>query len=520
MIETDVLVIGSGIAGLSFAIKMAEKFPEKEILVLTKSDEDESNTKYAQGGIAVVIDRITDSFEKHIEDTLRAGDGLCNKEIVEMVVKEAPDRLQELISWGANFDKTEDNRLHLGREGGHSSKRIVHHKDMTGFEMERTLINQVKKHNNIRIYNHFFVLELITQHHLKNEKGLPGHTTVFGVYALDCRNGSVVTIQSQYTLLASGGCGQVYATTTNPTIATGDGLAMAYRAGASIKNMEFIQFHPTALYNPGESPAFLISEAVRGAGAYLLNGKGERFMFNYDKRGELASRDIVAQAIDQEMKKHGVEHVYLDCRHIPSDQFKREFPNILKKCKSLGIDPAKDLIPVIPAAHYMCGGVVVDKNARTSIERLYASGECAYTGLHGANRLASNSLLEALVFSHQAYLDVSQRFKKEKPYKLKIPAWNSEGTTHPKEHVLISFSRKELQLLMNNYVGIVRSNVRLKRAASRVKLLKRETEELYKKTILSPQLCELRNLINVAELIIKSSIKRKTNKGCFYKINE
>lgn len=520
MKEADVLVIGSGIAGLSFALKVAYRFPHRKVIILTKANEEESNTKYAQGGIAVVMDELKDSFEQHIQDTLRAGDGLCNRKIVEMVVKEAPERLREMIAWGARFDKNKKNQLHLGREGGHSQNRIVHHKDITGYEMEITLLKQIKKLPNVLIYNYFFVLELITQHHLKkSSSSLPKDITVYGAYVLNLKTEKIETIRAPYIMLATGGSGQVYATTTNPLIATGDGVAMACRAGAKIRMMEFIQFHPTALYEPNTSPAFLISEAVRGAGAHIINKNGQRFVFEYDPRGELASRDIVAKAIDHEMKKSGEEYVFLDCRPISRKHFIKHFPTIYEKCKSKGLDPAKDLIPIVPAAHYQCGGIVTNSHAQTSIQRLYAAGECAYTGLHGANRLASNSLLEALVFSHHAFLDIEQKIENSL-FLPPLPEWDSSGTTEPKEKVLITFSRKELQLLMNNYVGIVRSNARLKRALMRIKLLKKETEQLYKKTVISPQLCELRNMIQVAELIVKMSLKRQLNKGCFYKITE
>jgi L-aspartate oxidase len=401
--QTDFLVIGSGIAGLTYAVKVAEAFPGKEVLVLTKSSSDETNTKYAQGGIAGVWDAVKDSYDKHIEDTLIAGDGLCNPDIVEIVVKEGPDRIREIIQWGANFDKDADGDYSLGKEGGHSEYRILHHKDITGFEMERALLSKVASLKNIRIVNHVFVLDIITQHHLGYlvMKTTP-NIECYGVYVLNQETMQIEKILSKITLMASGGNGSVYRTTTNPSIATGDGVAMVYRAKGRVENMEFIQFHPTALYEAGlRGQAFLITEAVRGDGGILRNHKGEAFMEKYDERKDLAPRDIVARAIDNEMKINGTEHVYLDCRHMDKEKFIHHFPNIYEKCLSIGVDVAKQMIPVAPAAHYSCGGIKTDDMARTTIKNLYAAGECSSTGLHGANRLASNSLLEAMVFSHR-----------------------------------------------------------------------------------------------------------------------
>ena len=512
MIETNFLVIGSGVAGLTFAVKVAEKFPNKNVIIVTKGDEEESNTKYAQGGVAIVLDSEKDSFDKHIQDTLTAGDGLCDKAIVEMVIKEGPKRLKELIQWGANFDFDTNGNLELGKEGGHSEYRVVHHKDITGYEVERTLLQRVHQLPNIKVLSHHFAIDLLTEHHL--EKLPSNNITCFGAYVLDQESRQILTIKSDSTLLASGGIGQVYGHTTNPIIATGDGIAMAYRAKAKIKDMEFIQFHPTALYDAKEDTSFLISEAVRGFGAYLRNKKGYRFMPDYDERAELASRDIVSQSIDSELKKPGDTHVFLDCTQLDKNAFISHFPNIYKKCMSLHIDISKDYIPVVPASHYLCGGIEVDKNGKTSITNLFACGECSRTGLHGANRLASNSLLEALVYAHNIF-NYHITHKIELSH-LAIPEWNEKGTVIPQEHILIKHNLKELQALMRDYVGIVRSNYRLNKAIKHLDFIYEEVEELYKKATLTTNLCELRNMVNVSHLIIKQSIKRKENKGGFF----
>lgn len=522
MFKTDFLVIGSGIAGLSYAIKVARHFPEKRVTVITKTHADETNTKYAQGGIAGVWDEENDSFEKHIEDTLVAGDGLCNEAVVEIVVKEGPERIREIIEYGARFDKDAEGEYSLGMEGGHSEHRILHHKDVTGREMERALLEEVSVLKNVEILNHCFVLDIITQHHLgylvtKSTTDI----TCYGVYVLNLLTNKIEKILSGITLMASGGCGQAYRTTTNPKIATGDGIAMVYRAKGRIENMEFIQFHPTALYEPGVSPSFLITEAVRGDGGILRNKDGEAFMERYDSRKDLAPRDIVARAIDNEMKRTGTEHVYLDCRHLDKEKFFHHFPNIYEKCKSIGIDVMHNMIPVAPAAHYSCGGIKTDETAHTSIINLYAAGECASTGLHGANRLASNSLLEAMVFGHRAFLDSVRRVE-ENPDLFandridNIPDWNAKGTTDPKEMILITQSQKELQQIMSDYVGIVRTDVRLNRAMKRLDLLHEETEQLYQATRVSPQLCELRNVITVGYLIVKGAEFRKESRGLHF----
>ena len=511
------MVIGSGIAGITYALKVAREFPEKKVLIITKAQADETNTKYAQGGIAGVMDLENDSFEKHIEDTIIAGDGLCNTKVVDIVVKEGVDRIAEMIIWGARFDKASDGDYKLGREGGHSEFRILHHKDVTGKETERALLEEIKDFPNITLIKHCFVLDLITQHHLGNlvTKATPD-VECYGVYVLNRETNHVETVLAKITLLATGGNGQVYRATTNPQIATGDGIAMLYRAKGRIENMEFIQFHPTALYEPGVGgQSFLISEAVRGDGGILRNKNGEAFMERYDARKDLAPRDIAARAIDNEMKITGTEHVYLDVTHMPLENFIEHFPNIYEKCRSIGIDITRKYIPVLPAAHYSCGGIKTDEWGRTSIRNLYACGECASTGLHGANRLASNSLLEAMVFAHRCAADAAVKINSIDLCR-SIPNWNVTGTSHPKEMILITQSLKELQLLMSDYVGIVRTNIRLSRAMKRLDFLWEETEALYQSTFLSTQLCELRNMITVGYLIVKCAQLRRESRGLHY----
>jgi L-aspartate oxidase len=517
MIQTDFLVIGSGIAGLTFAIKVAKHCPDKKVTVITKAATDETNTKYAQGGIAVVNDTVHDSFEKHIEDTLAAGDGLCNPKIVEMVVKEGPERVKEIISWGAKFDKGTGGDYKLGKEGGHSEPRILHHKDITGKEMERTLLDAVAVQSNIVILKHCYVVDIVTQHHRGYliTKATPG-IECYGAYILNLQTNKIEKILAKITLMATGGNGQIYRTTTNPSIATGDGVAIVYRAKGRIENMEFIQFHPTALFEPGKrGQSFLISEAVRGDGAILRNTQEEAFMEKYDKQKDLAPRDIVARAIDSEMKKAGSEHVWLDCRHMDKKQFLEHFPNIYEKCISAGIDIGKQMIPVAPAAHYSCGGIKTDEWGRSSINNLYACGECASSGLHGANRLASNSLLEAMVFAHRCYADSVEKINSI-DFCTAIPDWNEKGTSEPKEMILITQGLKELQLVMSDYVGIVRNDVRLQRAMRRLDLFWEETEELYQATTVSPQLLELRNMITNGYLVVKGAMLRKESRGLHY----
>ncbi|MCB0430244.1 MAG: L-aspartate oxidase [Flavobacteriales bacterium] len=514
--ETDFLVIGSGIAGLSFALKAAA---HGTVCMVTKAEPEESNTKYAQGGIAAVI-YAPDTYEKHIADTLECGAGLCNEEVVRMVVSEAPERIRELVSWGVNFDKTPTGEFDLAMEGAHSEKRVLHHKDATGYEIETSLLRQAQAHKNITILDHHFVVDIITQHHLGKEVTRRNKDTrCFGAYVLDVESGKVDTFLSKITLMASGGAGHVYNTTTNPTVATGDGIAMVYRAKGQIDNMEFMQFHPTSLFNPGDHPSFLISEAVRGMGGILKNCSGDAFMKKYDERGSLAPRDIVARAIDNEMKTSGDDFVWLDCTRIDPVTFRDHFPTIYDKCMSIGIQPEKDLIPVVPAAHYLCGGIRVDMNARSSIQNLYAVGECSSTGLHGANRLASNSLLEAVVYAHRAYED-SIRMLTEVTFERTIPEWDTSGTEAAEEMILITQSHRELRSIMSSYVGIVRSDLRLQRALDRLEILYRETEALYEKTTVSRDLCELRNLINIAYLIIKMAMNRRHSIGLHYTLDD
>ncbi|MEW4923374.1 L-aspartate oxidase [Algibacter sp. 2305UL17-15] len=511
----DYLVIGSGIAGLTFSVKIAEKFPDRKVVIVTKASEDESNTKYAQGGVAIVLNKEEDSFKKHIKDTLIAGDGLCKEDVVEMVVKEGPDRMEELLLWGANFDVNDSGKFDLGKEGGHSEYRIVHHKDITGYEIERALLSKAHQLQNISILPHHFAIDLITNHHLP-EVDLD-ELTCYGAYVFNQKSGEIFTIKANSTLLASGGIGCVYGHTTNPVIATGDGIAMAYRAKARIKDMEFVQFHPTALYDAKGQSSFLISEAVRGFGAYLRNKKGKRFMLDYDDRAELASRDIVSQSIDSELKKSGEPNVYLDCTHLDMDAFCEHFPNIYNKCLEHHIDIKTDWIPVVPASHYLCGGIKVNKKGKTTIANLFACGECTRTGLHGANRLASNSLLEALVYAHNIF-----KYHSKNDYKsiaINIPDWNDEGTSIPEEHILIQHNLKQLQALMRDYVGIVRSKKRLKRAIKHLDLIYEEVEDLYRESKITTSLCELRNMVNVAHLIIRQSLERTENKGGYFNVD-
>jgi L-aspartate oxidase len=511
-IETDFLIIGSGLAGLSMAIKAAEY---GKVTIVTKAGINDSNTVYAQGGIAAVINS-DDDFEKHINDTLIAGAGMCDEQVVRKVITHAPALIDELISWGAKFDKTQSGDFDLAKEGGHSEHRILHHKDNTGFEIQRALSEKIKNNPNITVLENHFSIELITQHHIgKLVKRHHTDTECYGAYVLDLQNERIITLLAKFTFLATGGAGNLYLNTTNPVTATGDGIAMMYRAKGIIDNMEFVQFHPTALYNPGEKPAFLISEALRGFGAILKTIDGKEFMHHYDERGCLAPRDIVARAIDNEIKTRGDDYVLLDCSHLDKEGLLEHFPNIYQKCLTLNIDITKDPIPVTPAAHYLCGGIKVDTQARTSIKNLYAAGETTCTGLHGANRLASNSLLEALVYADWAIRDAVQHID-EVAINESIPKWNDEGTTYPEEMVLITQSLKEVQQIMSVYVGIVRSEVRLKRAYDRLWIIYNETEALYKASTLSKPLCELRNLVNVGYLVIKHAYSRKESIGLHF----
>ena len=514
--EYDYLVIGAGIAGMSFALKVAGK---GKVALICKTTLEEANTALAQGGVASVTNLKVDNFEKHIEDTMIAGDWLSDREAVSKVVREAPEQIQQLLKWGVEFDRKEDGSFDLHREGGHSEFRILHHADNTGFEIQRGLIEAVRANDKIDVFENHFAIEIITQHHLgKIVTRRTPDITCYGAYVLDTNTGNVDKFLSKVTLMATGGAGAVYTTTTNPLVATGDGIAMVYRAKGTVKDMEFIQFHPTALYHPGDRPSFLITEAMRGYGAVLRNLRGEEFMHKYDPRLSLAPRDIVARAIDREMKLHGDDHVYLDVTHKDAEETRKHFPNIYAKCLSLGIDITKDYIPVAPAAHYLCGGIKVDINGESSIKRLYAVGECSCTGLHGGNRLASNSLIEAVVYADAAAKHASACAP---GYELRedVPDWNDEGTRHPEEMVLITQSIKEVGQIMSAYVGIVRSNLRLDRAWNRLDILYEETERLFKCSKASREICELRNIINVGYLIMRQAKERKESRGLHYTLD-
>ena len=512
----DYLIIGSGIAGMSFALKVANK---GKVAIICKTALEDANTFLAQGGIASVTNNLVDNFQKHIEDTLISGDGLCNREAVEKVVKEAPAQIKELIGLGVDFDKDEKGNFDLHREGGHSEFRILHHKDNTGAEIQLSLIDAIKTHPNITVFEHHFAVEILTQHHLGIKvTHRDSDIACYGAYILNEKTNHIHTFLSKITMMATGGIGSVYQTTTNPLIATGDGIAMVYRAKGLVKDMEFIQFHPTALYRPDDRPSFLITEAMRGYGGILRTKDGKAFMSKYDERKDLAPRDIVARAIDNEMKNKGDDFVYLDVTHKDAEETRNHFPNIYKKCLEYGIDITVDYIPVAPAAHYLCGGIEVDLNGASSINRLYAIGECACTGLHGANRLASNSLIEAVVYADAAAKHTFEIIDSIE-YKEDIPLWNDEGTRSPEEMVLITQSIKEVGQIMSAYVGIVRSNLRLKRAFDRLEILYRETENLFQRSTVSPEICELRNIINVGYLIIKQAMLRKESRGLHYTID-
>ena len=515
--EYDYLVIGSGIAGMSFALKVAGE--GARVALICKTTLDEANTALAQGGVASVTNLAVDDFEKHIHDTMVAGDWLSDPAAVEMVVKGAPEQIRQLISWGVDFDKNARGDFDLHKEGGHSEFRILHHADNTGFEIQDSLIKAVRAHKHIDVFEHHFAIEIITQHHLgKTVSRRTPDITCYGAYVLDLAAERVDTFLSKITVMATGGVGAVYQTTTNPLVATGDGIAMVYRAKGTVSDMEFIQFHPTALFHPGDRPSFLITEAMRGYGAVLRNLKGEEFMHKYDPRLSLAPRDIVARAIDSEMKLNGDDHVFLDVTHKDPEETKRHFPNIYAKCLSLGIDITKDYIPVAPAAHYLCGGIRVDTNGESSIRHLYALGECSCTGLHGGNRLASNSLIEAVVYADAAARHAADQVK-HISLRTDVPQWNDEGTSHNEEMVLITQSIREVNQIMGTYVGIVRSNLRLDRAWNRLDILYEETERLFKCSKASREICELRNIINVGYLIMRQAKERRESRGLHYTLD-
>lgn len=501
---------------MSYALKVAHK---GSVALVCKTTLEDANTYFAQGGIASVTNLLVDNFDKHIEDTMIAGDHISDRAAVEKVVREAPSQIQQLIDWGVEFDKKPDGAFDLHREGGHSEFRILHHADNTGAEIQKSLIRALRNHPNITIFDNHFAIEILTQHHLgvTVTRQTPD-IECYGAYVLDIATNEVHTFLSRVTLMATGGCGAVYKTTTNPLVATGDGIAMVYRAKGTVKDMEFVQFHPTALYNPGDRPSFLITEAMRGYGGVLRTLDGKEFMHKYDERLSLAPRDIVARAIDNEMKLRGDDHVYLDVTHKDPEETRRHFPNIYEKCLSLGIDITKDYIPVAPAAHYLCGGIKVDLDAQSSIHRLYAVGECSCTGLHGGNRLASNSLIEAVVYADAAAKHSLERFE-HYAFNEAIPLWNDEGTKMNEEMVLISQDAKEVGQIMSTYVGIVRTDLRLRRAWQRLDLLYEETEELFKQSVISRELCELRNIINVGYLIMRQAIERKESRGLHYNID-
>ncbi len=522
-VETDFLIIGSGIAGLSFALKVAE---QGSVALVTKKAVMDSNTNLAQGGIASVFSPL-DSFDLHIRDTLAAGDGLCNAEVVEMVIRQGPERIRNLMALGVNFNlkaaldaPPDAEAFDLGQEGGHSRKRIVHAQDMTGQAVEQVLVERARNHARITLFEDHIAIDLITCS-TRMKRGMV--TTTYedfccGAYVLNRRTHQIDTFTAKITLLAAGGAGKVYLYTSNPDIATGDGIAMGYRAGATVANLEFVQFHPTCLFHP-QAKNFLISEAVRGEGGTLIDRTGSAFMENYDPQKDLACRDVVARAIDTELKKSGADCVFLDISHRPADFIRHRFPNLYEKCLDFGIDMTADPIPVVPAAHYMCGGVVTDVNGHTDIHRLYAVGETACTGLHGANRLASNSLLEALVYARNA-ADSAVRELRDRDFgpKPEAPSWIETGTTDSDEMIMVSHNWDEIRRLMWNYVGIVRSDKRLERARRRIEIIQKEIQEYYWNFKVISDLVELRNIATVAELIIRCAAYRKESRGLHYTI--
>jgi len=513
--EYDLVIVGSGIAGLSFALKVAEA--GHRVAIFTKKNKAESNTNYAQGGIAAVTSA-GDDLDKHVQDTLEAGDGLCDPKVVREILKDGPERIQDLIRMGVEFSSLGDGRISLGKEGGHSKRRVLHVKDVTGKAIEEALLANIAQQG-VDLFEHYFAIDLITSKKLKKLGMRSGSDTdrVEGIYFLDAESGEVITVKAPVVLLATGGAGQTYLYTTNPGIATGDGIAMASRAGLSVMNLEFIQFHPTTLHS-SEGDRFLITEAVRGEGAKLIDSRGRPFLKKYHPLADLAPRDVVARAIDREMKRSGAPCVRLDTPNMSVD-FKDRFPNVYENCMKRGIDPTKDPIPVVPAAHYSCGGVPTALDCSTKLAGLYACGEVACTGLHGANRLASNSLLEAVVMAHRGAESVCQYLSKQKKRSLKLPGWVDGDVPASDERVVLSHNLEELKRAMWDYVGIVRSTKRLERAHARLRNLRREINEYYWNAKVDVPLLELRNLVCVAELIVRSALQRKESRGLHFTLD-
>ena len=515
--HTDLLVIGTGIAGLTYAIKLAERSPNIRIILISKGSLMAGNTKYAQGGIAVVSNFNKDNFDKHIQDTYKAGDAMGDLSVIDFVVREGKNRLQELINWGTQFDREENNLLALTKEGGHSEKRIVHFKDHSGAEIHRALIAKIKKIETIKLFENHILVDLITDHHTGTT-----NNRCYGAYIISTLDEKIFKITASITVLSTGGLGQLYAFTTNPKEATGDGLGAAYRAKVQLKGLPYIQFHPTVLYPKINGETFLITEALRGEGAQLINHKGEAFMYRYHPQAELAPRDVVARSIVREMKLEQEKHVFLDARKINQSVLFKHFPNVMSNCLSIGIDPLTTPIPVIPAAHYSCGGIQVDHHARTSLQGLYAIGECSYTGLHGANRLASNALLESIVFSHRAALKSLKEFHKIKlnaSFYHNIPDWKGNNYSNEKPIALIQLLRRHLCEIMTQHLGVFKTTEGLKIAQQSIRKLYFKMNKIYNTNVLSPQLCELRNMVSVAYVLINQSIEIKENKGVFYNQN-
>jgi len=504
--HVDFLVLGGGVAGLTFALEAVSR---GSVLVLTKRSPSEGSTQYAQGGIASVLGP-DDALALHVEDTLVAGAGLCRRDAVEVTVKEGPERIRWLLSLGVEFDREGPNGLHLTREGGHSRRRVAHSKDTTGREVERALLAACAARG-VRIAEDQLAVDVLTS----GKVGIGGPNRALGAYVLDRATGAIVAVSARTTIVATGGSGKVYLYTSNPDVSTGDGVAMAYRAGAAVANMEFFQFHPTCLYHP-QAKSFLVSEALRGEGGILRNGAGEAFMVRYDPRKELAPRDVVARSIDAEMKRRGDDCAFLDMTHLPKSFLVDHFPHIFATCKEFGIDMAAQPIPVVPAAHYQCGGVVTDLEGRTSIPHLYAIGEVSCTGLHGANRLASNSLLEGLVFGRRAALRAAEELANTDAGPAVLPEWNPGDALAPEEGVVVAHNWDEVRRLMWNYVGIVRTMKRLDRARVRIKILRDEIRDYYWQYKLTPDLLELRNLADVAMLIVECARHRKESRGLHY----